>query len=352
MADPSAHIPYRLFADLAEGKITHKMFVVLIWLYRRAGYTTGLAKRVSAKAIIAEMYGDELEMERPSERRIQEAIKQLNLSGYITSHHVPGRRGSYEISINNFVVVISAEKKVTLRQTETVYWRDLLSNLGGDVGDESSGDLALTRPRIHLPSLDSTSSPAFPLEKSKASGSESDAGSGADAKVAPAGESKPEREVELPQEVDSPLPVPVEGRKPLRPPVALPPLNLNEIESSHSAYDFSIGWCETKQKLGQEFSHLDTDPVWFELLIKSHGLERVSQVMEWLPKSDYWMKPGILKDAEGLFYAFPTIAKQCDKFRTRRIEAQLKGKTLRKKKPMEAVPMSEGRRAWEIQEEE
>ena len=145
-------IPLQLFEDLANGKITNKMFVVLVWLYRRADFYTGVVKQVSARRILGDLWADDREDGRPTERTIQELLYRLRECRYFTSHHVQGVRGSYCITLNNFVAVKRNDGETTaialLRPTETLDWHELPKKRRGDsqlevcadASDEISGD--------------------------------------------------------------------------------------------------------------------------------------------------------------------------------------------------------------------
>ncbi len=95
--EPYTTLPHRLWGDMAEGKLTSKMFLVLCWLYRRANWGTGIVTQVSAKRILAEVWV-EYEKGNPSERGVQEYLYRLAACGYIESGHVPGKRGSYSVT--------------------------------------------------------------------------------------------------------------------------------------------------------------------------------------------------------------------------------------------------------------
>jgi hypothetical protein len=164
------NIPNQLFEDLMEGKIDSKMFLILAWLLRRADYSSGVAIKVSAPRIRAEMWGDELEIPIPSLRTIQENLKRLDRSGYIVSHHVAGRKASYPVSLNNYNAQIKGKDgaltPTVLRPVDTVCWRDLpefrradkidvgRADAPGDASGDSSGDTAQMLPRIHHTALD------------------------------------------------------------------------------------------------------------------------------------------------------------------------------------------------------
>ena len=126
----------QLFEDLADGKITTKMFVVLVWLYRRADFYSGVVKKVSAARVLSEMFADDREDGRPTERTVQELLYRLRECRYFTSHHVQGVRGSYSVTLNNFPAVKRNDDGTTaiilLRPTETLDWHDLPKKRRGD----------------------------------------------------------------------------------------------------------------------------------------------------------------------------------------------------------------------------
>jgi hypothetical protein len=144
--EPYMTIPHRLFDELSEGKLTTKMYLVLCWLYRRADWMTGVTKQVSAKRIIAEVWAED--EEPPCERRVQEYLYRLTACAYIQSGHVPGKKGSYSVTINNFTALIIGEDNAVtyelLRPTISMDWRDLPKTRRGDKNaskrGEASGD--------------------------------------------------------------------------------------------------------------------------------------------------------------------------------------------------------------------
>jgi len=144
-------LPNQLFRDLREGKINNTMFDILAWLHMRADYSTGIVKKVSAKRIQAEMWGDEYD-EAPSLRTIQKWMKVLETCGYIKSLHLQGTRRSYLVVINNYCtakrdengkIVRDADgdaEEIVLRPIETSDYRDLLASSCADDDAEDDGE--------------------------------------------------------------------------------------------------------------------------------------------------------------------------------------------------------------------
>lgn len=152
--------PNHLFDDLIQGKIDNMMFNVLVWLYRRANWKNGIAVRASSQQIRAELWGGwTYEKNPPSERTIQEKLRRLVEMGYIVSHHMAGRRGTYSISINNYPALTPAGEEIILRPTETKSLDEVLAaSCGDDDGEssaESSCDPAVSLPRTHSTTLSS-----------------------------------------------------------------------------------------------------------------------------------------------------------------------------------------------------
>jgi len=147
MADYT-NLPGWLTADLFSGKITNKMFNVMVWLFYRANFKTGVVKRVSADRIRAEQWADDREADRPSERTVQECLWRLDKCGYISSAHVQGQRGSYSVTIKNYPAVMIDDKGAVsykvIHPTETIDWHDLPKQRCGDKAPdlcpEASGD--------------------------------------------------------------------------------------------------------------------------------------------------------------------------------------------------------------------
>lgn len=133
--DGYVNTPMQYLRDLMDGKLTHRMFAVLYWLHARANWKTGVVRRASAAQIRAEMWaGTECETV-PSLKAIQRTIKLLDNCGYIKSHHVPGRRGTYSITLKNYVVERVADgvaDKVVLNPADTLDWRELDAGLVAD----------------------------------------------------------------------------------------------------------------------------------------------------------------------------------------------------------------------------
>lgn len=119
-------VPNRLYDDVKEGNITHDMFTILIWLYRRADYSSGKVKMVTAERIRAEMWGNSRKV--PATQTIRDSLRLLNEHGYICSYHKAGHSGSYPVRINNYEVTSKdAAGDVTnavLNPTVTTGWQD------------------------------------------------------------------------------------------------------------------------------------------------------------------------------------------------------------------------------------
>jgi len=140
MSEFYTRIPDWAFDELRSGKINSKMFLVLCWMFKHANWKTGVVKKVSAKRILDEMWGDEVEDKRPSLRTIREYLYRFRECGYWKSSHVPGQRQTYTITLNNYFAVIldedgAATEKV-LRPLETKDWHDLPKTRYSD-NDES-----------------------------------------------------------------------------------------------------------------------------------------------------------------------------------------------------------------------
>jgi len=143
MADYT-NIPGWLTRDLWDGKITNKMFNVMVWLFSRANFKTGIVKMVSAKRIQLEQWADDREQDRPCERTIQEILYRLDQCRYITSHHQQGVRGSYPVTLHNYPAVKKSKDgaviQVVLNPTETLDWHDLPKTRSGDKQPDLCGD--------------------------------------------------------------------------------------------------------------------------------------------------------------------------------------------------------------------
>lgn len=138
------NIPLWVFNELHAGRINNKMFSVLVWLFRRANWRNGTVRQVSAKRIIAEMWGDDHEDKRPTERTIQEYLYRFHACHYIESKHVQGQRGSYTVTINNYPAMKTDENGAVtfevVNVAETSDWRDLPKTRCGDEGGSDCGD--------------------------------------------------------------------------------------------------------------------------------------------------------------------------------------------------------------------
>jgi hypothetical protein len=72
-----AHIPNQLFEDLHEGKITHVMFMVMLWHYR---YSTEVP---TSTVIRQHMWPGRRTKGTPSIETLQQAIERLQALGYL-----------------------------------------------------------------------------------------------------------------------------------------------------------------------------------------------------------------------------------------------------------------------------
>lgn len=372
MARNYTNIPNELFDDLQDGKLTHKMFCVLLWLHRRADYKSGRVIKVSSARIRGEMWGDELEGDIPSERTIQEAIKRLHHSGYIQNHHIEGRRGTYAVDINNYSATIKKQNgetaSVVVNPMTTVYWRDLPEFRGKGSGESACGDRGgetaetvrgdCGDPSAYTsdssPSSGSSSSPHPPIETSV-----SESGS----VCAPLRSATLLLDVENPEREQDEFEVqcldndePDEEDASVRnnltvsdstccagascPPASplghlaldlgASPENVkdaDEVETeispmhigSGEAIDLCSEWIGLRSDVWHETpTRADYESVWFDMLLRQgHKKWEVLSVMKWLPRSNYWGKPGKghFDTPEGFVCAYPTLLKQSTKFR-------------------------------------
>lgn len=149
-------IPNELFWDLQSGKINNRQFNILLWLRYRAGYKTGITKQACAERIKFEMFGGDEGRNSINVRTIQRELNRLHKMGYITSHHVEGRRGSYQITVNNYLSQRKDKdgtvREVLLNPKETTAWHELnessvaddeatvVADTSGDRDGDSDGD--------------------------------------------------------------------------------------------------------------------------------------------------------------------------------------------------------------------
>jgi hypothetical protein len=109
-------LPYELDDVYNNGEITDSMFEVMRWLHRKADWSTGKVKMVSAKTIYFTING------RAEIRTLQDALQNLAACGWITTHRLKGQRGSYWVTIHNFVALTGAQKDQVLNpKTVTPY---------------------------------------------------------------------------------------------------------------------------------------------------------------------------------------------------------------------------------------
>lgn len=156
MSEFYTRIPDWIFDELRSGKINSKMFLVLSWMFKHADWKTGIVRKVSAKRIREEMWGDEVEDKRPSLRTIQEYLWRFRECDYWKSSHIPGQRQTYIIALNNYIAVTTdkegARIEELLRPTKTKDWHDLpktrcadndgfdCADVSGDASADASGD--------------------------------------------------------------------------------------------------------------------------------------------------------------------------------------------------------------------
>jgi hypothetical protein len=335
------NVPNQLFADLSEGKLTIRMFLIMLWLRHRAKYSTGVAQHVTSKKIQSALWTDEGDDKAPSIRTIQKDLKLMRLCGYIRSDHELGSRRSYAVTINNYITQVTApdgsQRELTLNPTEPLDYRDLPANKVAEKDGEDSvsgrsevEDESETLPRISLSSLPTLAS--LRSFKDSVSESESVCAGGAAEALASSGDSV--ERVTLPLSSDEKLGIPVQesSAQPTPSSSSEAPLHWNpvhQIEASSSAHELCREWIRIREEVWkEEASHADSMTEWFEVLLQSHPFHDIWAVLSWLPRSDYWGKPGKghFDGIEGFVCAFETLLKQSSKFRSALIKAKSSGK--------------------------
>jgi hypothetical protein len=111
-------LPYELYEAYNNGEITDSMYEVMVWLHRRADWGSGKVRMVSAERIAVECGL------RFKPRTIQDALKNLDDCGWITSHHLQGKHGSYWITVNNFTALIGALKEQVANAKEVMAYKN------------------------------------------------------------------------------------------------------------------------------------------------------------------------------------------------------------------------------------
>jgi hypothetical protein len=111
-------IPHELYDARNNNEITPSMYEVMVWLHRRADWAKGNVRMVSAERISIELGG----MFKP--RTIQDAMHNLETCGWITLHRAPGQRGSYWVTIHNFIALTGAQKDSVLNPKEITSYKN------------------------------------------------------------------------------------------------------------------------------------------------------------------------------------------------------------------------------------
>jgi hypothetical protein len=139
------NLPRRFFEALAQGSITPLMFNVLAWIWARAGYKTGIAKRVTAQTIIDELYPADMvpKKVRPSVSTIQRVLRQLADLGYITLPTRYKHRKNYSIVAHGYVALVEG-RKLSLRPKETKAYGDRDDEF--DAPSEAPSEAPMTLP--------------------------------------------------------------------------------------------------------------------------------------------------------------------------------------------------------------
>ena len=138
-------VPNEWFDHLADGRLTVPMFTILTYLRSSCTWESGTWRGEAMRiwyGVGANANGEFIEL-----RQMQKHLKRLGECGYITSHHVPGRRGGYKIDINNYVTKRGRGKdaeEITLRPTELKDLRDVPLSECAEEDAESNTESALT----------------------------------------------------------------------------------------------------------------------------------------------------------------------------------------------------------------
>jgi len=98
-------------------EITRSMYEVMGWLLRRADWSTGRVQQVTAPTIHHQTG------RKFSIRTIRDAMANLEACGWITSHHVPGRRGWYWVTLHNYGAASGAMSGEVLNPKNVIAYR-------------------------------------------------------------------------------------------------------------------------------------------------------------------------------------------------------------------------------------
>jgi hypothetical protein len=106
-----------IMPHLERGWMDEQMFTAYTIMLAKCDYATGIWKG-SADALVAAVGG------QWSVRTAQEVIRRLSLGLYITSKHERGKRGNYDVLINNYEPQKGPMKGKRLRKTTTRLWSE------------------------------------------------------------------------------------------------------------------------------------------------------------------------------------------------------------------------------------
>jgi hypothetical protein len=138
-------LPNEWLDHLGDGRLTVPMFIILTYLKSSCTWENGTWRGEAMRiwyGVGANANGEFIEL-----RQLQKHLRRLGECGYITSHHVPGRRGGYKIDINNYVTKRGRGKdaeEITLRPTDLKDLRDVPLSECAEEDAESNTESALT----------------------------------------------------------------------------------------------------------------------------------------------------------------------------------------------------------------
>jgi len=101
-------VPEELDKAFEEGTITHDMYIVMLYLHRKADWGWGVARMMSAERIQKEAWGRVGRKEadtRPSVRTVERILLRLRNCGWITLPDTT-KRCSYNVGITNYAARI------------------------------------------------------------------------------------------------------------------------------------------------------------------------------------------------------------------------------------------------------
>jgi hypothetical protein len=122
MSNTYFRFPGVAYEALTNGDLSALQFVILVLLYRRANWKTGVVRSISAEQVIRDLGDTGLIPAAPTpnarKQIVQRAMKAMRLAGWFTSDYKTGSKRPYDITLTSYLSLCTAERADAENSTE------------------------------------------------------------------------------------------------------------------------------------------------------------------------------------------------------------------------------------------